>query len=156
MKVYKLFLILALPLMAGCANSEKAPTPTVDENVLPIKPSGELVRGYALSNDFLDVDLMKVEKATLFPASRSEDVTEEDFAKAKAVVYRFYKHVTLKDSTYVCSLKNGAEINISEELFNFYLNGLQEANAHIKELNAKGQKVIISEPDEKYLESLLQ
>ncbi len=102
MKTLKLFLILAFPLIAGCADREKAPAPVMDGVVLPIKPSGELVRGYALSDDFLEVDFNAVENATLNPASRSEDVTEEDFAKVWAAVYRFYKHVSLEDSMYVC------------------------------------------------------
>ncbi len=155
MKTLKLFLILAFPLIAGCANREKAPAPVMDGVVLPIKPSSELVRDYALSNDFIDVNFKAVEKATLNPASRSEDVTEEDFAKVWAAAYRFYRHVSLEDSMYVWDINNGADINISEEIFNAFTNNLDEANAAVKEWNAKGEKVDLRPITEEYLESLL-
>lgn len=155
MKVLNPFLILALIFLASCANSEKAPAPVADGVVLPIKPSSELVRGYALSDDYLDVDFAAVEKVILSPSSRSEDVVEADFAKATAAVYRFYKHVSIKDSMYVWDIKNGAEINISEDIFSALTNSFDEVNAAIKEWNAKGERVELPDITEEYLESLL-
>ena len=150
-------MILALPFMVGCASSEKAPTLAVDETVLQNKPSSELVRAYALSDDFLDVDYQAIEYATINPtSSRTEDVTEEDHAKMKAAVYRFNKHVSVVDGLYYCSLKNGAEINISEDLFKYMIDNLDEMNGFIKEYTEKGEKVNVIEPTEEYLESLLK
>ena len=156
MKVLKLFLVLTLPILTSCANSEKSPSLTMGETVLPIKPSGELVRGYALSDDFIDVDFKAVEYANVNPAARSEDVTEEDRAKMKAAVYRFNKHVSVVDGLYYCSIKNGAEINISEDLFKYMIDNLDEMNGFIKEYTEKGENVDVIEPTEEYLESLLK
>ena len=74
----------------------------------------------------------------------------------KAAVYRFQKHVSVIDGLYSCSLKNGAEINISEELFKSMIDNLEEMNSFIKEYTEKGEKVNVIEPTEEYLESLLK
>ena len=85
-----------------------------------------------------------------------ENVTEEDHAKMMAAVYRFQNHVSVIDGLYSCSLKNGAEINISEELFKSMIDNLEEMNSFIKEYTEKGEKVNVIEPTEEYLESLLK
>ena len=157
MKTLKLLVILALPFMAACVSNEKTPTPVVDENTIPGQPSGELIRAYVESNDFIDVDYKAIEYATINPtSSRAENVTEEDHAKMMAAVYRFQKHVSVIDGLYSCSLKNGAEINISEELFKSMIDNLEEMNSFIKEYTEKGEKVNVIEPTEEYLESLLK
>ena len=73
-----------------------------------------------------------------------------------AAVYRFNIHVSVVDGLYYCSLKNGAEINISEDLFKYMIDNLEEMNGSIKEYAEKGEKVNVIEPTEEYLESLLK
>ena len=87
MKTLKLLVILALPFMAACVSNEKTPTPVVDENTIPAQPSGELIRAYVESNDFIDVDYKAIEYATINPtSSRAENVTEEEMAAAVSLI----------------------------------------------------------------------
>lgn len=156
MKTLKLLVIIALPFMAACISNERTPTPVADENAIPAQPSGELIRAYVENNDFIDVDYKAIEYAAINPtSSRAENVTEEDHAKMMAAVYRFNKHVSVIEGQYSCSLKNGAEINISEELFKAMIDNLEEMNTFIEECAKKGKKVNVIEPTEEYLESLL-
>ena len=157
MKVFKIFMLVAsLPMMA-CVNGENTPITTVGEDTLLVKPSGELARSYVESNDFIDVDVKSIEYSAINPASsRSQRVSEEDLAKMVAGIYRFYKHVSVIDGLYSCSLKSGAEINVSEDMFISMLNNLEDMNRFIKRAKAKGETVHVMEPTEEYFESLLE
>lgn len=142
--------------MMACVNSETTPI-TADDNTFIVKPSGELVKSYVESNDFIDVDVKAIEYAAINPASsRSQNVTEEELAKMVAGIYRFYKHVSVIDGLYSCSLKSGAEINISEDMFMSMLNNIEDINGYIKEVKDRGETINVMEPTEEYLESLLK
>lgn len=157
MKVYKIFMIVALLFMMACVDSERTQIKPVGENTALAKPSGELVRSYVESNDFIDIDVKSIEYTSINPAaSRSQNVTEEDHAKMVAAIYRFYKHVSVIDGLYYCSLKSGAEINISEEVFMSMLDNMEDMNGFINDIKGKGGTVNVSEPTEEYLESLLE
>lgn len=156
MKVLKIFIVIALLSMMACVNSETTPI-TADDNTFIVKPSGELVKSYVESNDFIDVDVKAIEYAAINPASsRSQNVTEEELAKMVAGIYRFYKHVSVIDGLYSCSLKSGAEINISEDMFMSMLNNIEDINGYIKEVKDRGETINVMEPTEEYLESLLK
>ena len=158
MKAFKIYVLIISSLsMMACVNNERIPITSEGENTFLAKPSGELVRSYVESNDFIDVDAKAIEYAVINPASsRSQDVTEEDNAKMVASIYRFYKHVSVIDGLYSCSLKSGAEINISEELFISMLNNIEDMNRLIKKVKDKGETIHVMEPTEEYLESLLK
>ena len=148
---------LALPLLVGCASRENVQdVPVADVSPIPTKPSSELVRSFVENEAFIEFDVDAVSYASINPVSRAENnVTEEDCAKMQAAMYRFYKHVSVVDSQYVWDLKSGAEINISEDIYNAFVGSLQEGNAQIREWNAKGERVELGKITEEYLESLL-
>ena len=149
---------LALPLLVGCASRENVQdVPVADVSPIPTKPSSELVRSFVENDAFIDVDVKAVIYGQINAASRAENnLSEEDFAKMQAAIYRFYKHVSIVDSQYVWDLNSGAEINISEDIYNAFVGSLQEGNAQIREWNAKGERVELGKITEEYLESLLK
>ena len=85
-----------------------------------------------------------------------EALNSENTAKMKAAVYRFYKNVSVENGLYVCNISKGEDINVSQEIFNALSSNLQEMNHLIQEAKEKGETIVISEPDEEYLNSLLK
>ena len=77
-------------------------------------------------------------------------------AQLKAAIYRFYKHVSVMDGYYSCDITDGSDINISQEIYSALMNNLQEMNGYIKTEREQGRDVVMSVPDEKYLNSLLE
>ena len=74
----------------------------------------------------------------------------------KAAVYRFYKHVSVKDGYYVCGIKDGSEINVSQSVFVTLLENLNKMNRMIKEAKDRGEAIEVQVPDEEYMNSLLR
>ena len=75
----------------------------------------------------------------------------------RAARYRFYKHVEEnEEGLFICSIKNGAELNISENIFNHFKKDLEWVNEGIKR-NIIDGNTHISKPkfDEDYLNNLL-
>lgn len=153
MRITKLFLILILTFAAGCAKTEDLHSVTDMVNAAET-PSG-LVRTYVETNAFIDVDVPSITYGLANPSSRSSNVNIDDVAKMKAAVYRFYKNVSVENGFYSCSLSNGTEINISEDVFKALLDNLKDMNSFIEECMNKGEVVHITEPTEEYLNSLL-
>ncbi|MDE5745067.1 MAG: hypothetical protein K2H84_05325 [Paramuribaculum sp.] len=149
MKV-KSFLLITSLFIVGCTNKVDVPTPEIEE-ISVVNASAELVRQYALSDSFIDVDI----EAISTPDSRST-ISETDMAKAKAAVYRFYKNVKEVDGNLVCDIPDGASINVSETVFAALKENLQQMNDGIKEAREKGYDVVQSKPDSAYLNSLLK
>ena len=81
---------------------------------------------------------------------------KNDKDKAFAALYRFYSHVQLIDSCYVCSLKSAAEINVSQTVFETLKNNLDDMNEQIESLRKAGEKVSLPDFDNDYLKSLLR
>lgn len=142
-------------MLAGCANEANEPVSITDLANSVEAPEG-LVRTYVDNNTYIDVDVPSIVAGLVNPSGRSASVNADDFAKMKTAIYRFYKNVSLEDGYYVCSIQNGSEINISENVFNALHDNLDQMNAFIKEVKNKGETVHIMEPDEAYLNSLLK
>lgn len=105
-------------------------------------------KDYVASNAFINVRFQE-------PLDL-KNVAPADSVKLKAAIYRFYKNVQLEGGIYICYLKNGKKINISEKIFNSFLTSLKETNIQIEELRAKGEKVDLSPITEAYLQSMLE
>jgi hypothetical protein len=56
----------------------------------------------------------------------------------------------------ICSIRSGADINVSDSVFTALSENLNDMNSYIKEAKAKGETVNMFEPDENYLNSLLE
>jgi hypothetical protein len=156
MKLYKILFAIAIPLLAvGCANDANEIVSDAD-SANNIDTTKGLVQTYVENNTYIDVDVPSISYSLVNPSTRSVSVNEDDIAKMKTAIYRFYKNVSVKDGYYVCSIQNGADINISESVFMALYENLNQMNAFIKEAKEKGEVVNVTEPNEKYLNSLLK
>lgn len=109
------------------------------------------VRDLIETNAYIDFDVNAVNRA-IFAKSASNN----EIAKAKAAVYRFYSHVQIIDGKYICDLSEAKEINISETIYNFLRNNIEEQNLNIDKLKNEGKEIIVSPIDSNYLNSLLE
>lgn len=83
-------------------------------------------------------------------------LSDTDRAKAKAAVYRFYKHVTIIDGLYVLGLDDVTEINMTKSLFSLFQENLEELNAFIREKKNQGENVELTPITDEYLAQLLK
>lgn len=138
--------------LIGCQNNA---TNNLIENPNEINEANTKVKDYVDNNTYIDVDVQALVKKTTAQDSRS-NITEDDNAKMKAAVYRFYKHVSVKDSLYILDIQDASEINISTRVFTALAENLKEMNDFIKLAKEKGENIDLFIPDEEYLNSLLQ
>lgn len=153
MKIYSIIIVLtSVLLLNGCNNNSNSYIKNSDnENTTQPMSAKE----YVENNTYINVDIKAISNALTNPLSRS-NVSEEEIAKAKVAVYRFYKNVTVDNGIYSCNLTSGEEINVSSEVFSALLDNLNEMNKSAQEIRDKGGKIGMSVPDENYLNSLLQ
>ncbi len=141
--------VLVVPVLTGCAGrsgGEAAGNEPADGVRF------ETAREWVENDVFIDFDDAEISLALM-----DSTANKEDLAQAKAAVYRFYKHVTLsEDSLLQCTLKNGAEINVSDRVFKAFMENINEMNERIKSSRAEGVTVLMAEPTEEYLRSLLE
>ncbi len=102
---------------------------------------------------FIDISLKDV--ATGISKTRSS-VSDDLMKLCRIANYRFYSHVKIVDGYYVCNLKNGAEINVSETLFSEMSEAMRKLNSQIKEQRSKNNDVVLPEISDEYLNSLLK
>lgn len=138
-------------MMTACGNNAAENNSDTVENEYPIQSIKEL----ALSDSLIDVDLLDVQASGIMSKESTRGTISEIPREVRAALYRFYSHVSLEDSLYVCNLKSAGEINVSEKLFNDMMNDLQKCNMTIKENNEKGLENVLSPVDSTYLSSLL-
>ena len=137
-------------LLAGC----RSELHNVLDSVRGSKASGELVKKYVDDNAYIDFDVDAL-VSNIVKQDTGFSVNEEDMAKMKAAVYRFYKHVSVKEGYYVCDIKESSEINVSQSVFRTLLENLNEMNRMIKEAKDRGETIDVQIPDEEYLNALL-
>lgn len=132
----------------------------------------EAAKRLAESGEYIDIDIAGFAKglpitgseAGLAPADSeaasagydSEAALKNDKDKAYAALYRFYSHVQLVDSSYVCSLKSAEEINVAPSVFETLKGNLDDMNRQILDLRQSGEKVSLPEIDDDYLRSLFR
>lgn len=134
----------------------------------------EAVKRLAESGEHIDIDIAGFAKvlpitgseAGLAPAdseaasagydSEASAALKNDKDKAYAALYRFYSHVQLVDSSYVCTLKSAEEINVAPSVFETLKGNLDDMNRQIRALRQSGEKVSLPEIDDDYLRRLLR
>lgn len=122
------------------------------------KDSQELssLRKLAESGAYIDVDFNRLSDELSSADTKASVSLKSDRDKAYAALYRFYSHVQLVDSNYVCSLKSPEEINVSISVYEKLKENLEDMNRQINELRRSGEKVLLPFIDEDYLDSLLR
>lgn len=152
MKICSLSMVLVVVLLlAGCRSEAN----NVLDSVIEADAPKELVKKYVDDNTYIDIDVDALVRGIITPDSRISG-SEEDLARMKAAVYRFYRHVSVKEGYYVCDIKGGSEINVSQEVFSALLGNLNDMNRMIREAKDRGEKIDIPVPDEDYLNTLLR
>lgn len=122
------------------------------------KDSQELssLRKLAESGAYIDVDFNRLSDELSSADTKASVSLKSDRDKAYAALYRFYSHVQLVDSNYVCSLKSPEEINVSISVYEILKENLEDMNRQMNELRRSGEKVLLPFIDEDYLDSLLR
>ena len=140
-------IMAACLLTVSCNNIQKTASPADEtSNVQKIAESGE----------FIDINIKKFSDELSTVNTKVLSALKNDKDKAFAALYRFYSHVQLIDSSYVCSLKSAAEINVSQTIFETLKNDLDDMNEQIESLRKAGEKVSLPDIDNDYLKSLLR
>ena len=140
-------IMAACLLTVSCNNIQKTASPADEtSNVQKIAESGE----------FIDINIKKLSDELSTVDTKALSALKNDKDKAFAALYRFYSHVQLIDSCYVCSLKSAAEINVSQTVFETLKNNLDDLNEQIESLRKAGEKVSLPDIDNDYLKSLLR
>lgn len=110
----------------------------------------------AESEEYIDVDFHRLSDELSAADTKASASLKADRDKAYAALYRFYSHVQLIDSNYVCSLKAPEEINVSASVYETLKGDLDDMNRQIDELRHSGEKVSLPVIDEDYLKKLLR
>lgn len=153
MKHFALYanIIMAL-LLSSCSNNTTQEEPTGKQTATATRPTE--TKRLVDENTFIDFDVNKA--IDNLAAEIPKALQGEDMHKSRAALYRFYSHVTSTEDGYSCDLKSGADINVSENVFNAFMANLKETNAAIAQMKAKGMDVDVAQVDSAYLNSLLK
>lgn len=132
--------------LVGCINF------STDSDLEVKKDKINTAREYIENNIFIDMNFDKMGATT---RSATESVSDE--AKFKAALYRFYKNVeTIEGGIDICKLKNGAEINISEDLFLALRSDMESFNEIKRKQIEDGIRAINPPLDDEYFDNLLK
>lgn len=138
--VYVIIAIFAI----SCTNSNSK---DYSENSLP-ENIAELEKFAVENNIFIDVDGEALHKEYMNNLAGNLEPTQTFLRENKLceIAYqRFSKHVTLVDKIEEIDIKSGAEINISEALFQYFMKDLEEGNEHVREVLRNGGDIIVGD-----------
>lgn len=149
-KIFKA-LSITIAIIAGtsCSNSPSAK----DTNNDQIKSVSEMTKEFVESNDYIDIDPLEIND--MMAKETRSSFSEENEAKAHAVLYRFYSHVSIVDGKYTTTLKSASDINISEKAFNYLMDNLVQVNESLDAAYKNGEQVELADIGEEYLNHLL-
>lgn len=131
-------------LLCGC-QSREAIVETSDIESLSIP---ELEKFAVENNIFIDVDgdaLYKEYTNNLASNLKPTQTFLRENKLCEIAYQRFSKHVTLVDKIEEIDIKSGAEINISEALFQYFMKDLEEGNEHVREVLRNGGDIIVGD-----------
>lgn len=138
---------LSLFFIFGCSNQANQKEKNVQEASISVK---ELAEGNSYIE--MNVDVFKhMNQVNVLTKSQGDDLK-----KAKAIVYRFYKHVTLSNEEYKLQLEDPETLNFSPEIYKVLVENLKEMNRCIADAKAKGRELYVAPVNEEYLNSLIK
>jgi len=108
------------------------------------------VRSLISSNAYID-DYLAFDSAYV---NHFDELPDSEQVKAKACLYRFYKHITIIKGCYVCNLSAAKQINVSDQIFRALTRDLHHFNMEMAKARKKG-KLDVYQLDGHYFESLL-
>lgn len=143
----RLPVVILLSLFAACSNQPRNVS-SIDSTTGDVYA---ITKSLSSSDELIDLPFWKT-----LTEKGSSGLSAEEIAKAKAAVYRFYQHVSIRNGYYSCDLSSASEIHVSEEVFNDLMNNLEEINRLVKERRDKGMEIELPDVTEDYLNSLLE
>jgi len=157
MKIYKNIknrmiwaLLLSLVLYFGCSKQQE--TGNLTEDVLKFQTETPVMK-FIETDEFLDIPRTKEEL-------KRGDITgysDEEIAKIKAALYRFYSNVELgENGRYTVNVAAGEDIRISDEIFSIFKENIDSINAMLDDAAKSGVEYGTPEITKEYLESLLR
>lgn len=140
--------LIALCFVAGLiAVGCRADVVLQDDSCAELPSDPEELFNYAVENDlFIDVDAEAVANEHLSSIAGNHSPSEEFIRKnilCRVAYERFSKHVTLEDGIEYVGIKSGAEIKISEQLFQWFMRELEEGNEHVMKAKERGERVFV-------------
>ncbi len=147
-RIIQVLLMICIPFTGCNTTNEK-----MIQEIAKLETEPNAVKKLVDENTYIDFDYQDL--VIQMTSDKRASVDKGLLAKSKVALYRFYSHVQLVDDQYVCSLKDGSEINVSERVFVAMSDDLDQMNTSIRENKEKGANLVIFKPDAKYLNSLL-
>lgn len=136
--------------MTGCSSDKNKQILSNNDN----EAKQQLAQEYLRNNGYISIDLKSMSLSMLNAKTRAA-IDPQDEVKARVALYRFFKHVEIKDDQYVCNLDNAQQINISNDMFQLLKKSLEETNTALKEAKDRGAELTIPPVDGEYLNSLI-
>lgn len=155
MKIIAILLVVAAMIGVTSCSGKEDINP---QEIVNLDGNPNLTRALVESGQFIDVDVKSLafEVANGGITRSGSNELKEDIAKMKAAVYRFYSNVEVSDGHYVVKVNSGKDLNISESVFEELVNNIDEMNAFIDKVKAKGEDINMFEITQDYLDSLLE
>lgn len=150
--LFVFMLCLVAVVLIGCQSEAKD---TVQQKPTAATVS-DLAKKYVEDSIYIELDVYGLADDIAKSHTRSASVNQEEQAKMKAALYRFYSHVELVDDTYVCNLTSAEDINVSLGVYTALLNNLADMNNAILQAKNEGKELYIQDLNEAYLNSLLE
>ncbi|MDE6142458.1 MAG: hypothetical protein K2F94_00100 [Muribaculaceae bacterium] len=152
-KIIPLFVAI---ILSACGNVDNS---NVD-NTVNYSGEGSLARRIIDENTFIDFDMKELTEETVITAHSKTRLSSpkhmEASAEAKAATYRFYSNIKIENNQLIQTAKSGKELNMSEKVFNAYMDNIDELNRFAREAIERGDSIVIPEITDEYLNSLLQ
>lgn len=139
-------------ILTGCQSDTKDAV----QQTPPAATASDLAKKYVEDSIYIELDVYGLADGIAKSHTRSASVNQEDMAKMKAALYRFYSHVELVGDTYICNLTSAEEINVSQGVYTALLNNLTDMNNTIQQFKKEGKELYIQKVDTTYLNSLLE
>ncbi len=149
----KYLLLLGLVILFSCKEEKNINSL---EQIINKTENISNAKKYIEENTFIDFDFYEYQNKLSSPKTRANNLSIDELSKIKASIYRVYSHTKIENGLFVCKLKSGKEINISEKLFKTFIYEFDKMNNLIKKEREKGVNLDLPPIDSCYLNSLLQ
>ncbi|KAA1243095.1 hypothetical protein [Aquimarina sp. RZ0] len=144
-KIKTIFWSLLLLLVISCANNDIVSS---DLREITFLESSISAKKFVETDEFIDVD-MRNGKLPI------ESMSDNEIAKLKAAVYRFYKTVKVENGKYTPPSLTAKQIKISDLLYESLYENILDMNEKLEDLAKDNEKFEVPEVTNEYLESLL-
>lgn len=142
--------LLSIALFFGC--SEHPEENNLNDQLFKVRTKTSVTK-FIESDEFIAVPRQK-------EALKRGDIStlsDQEIAKIKAALYRFYSHVELgANGRYIVKISSGEDIRISEEIFYVFKENIDDINDILDDASKSNINYEAPQITKEYLEDLLQ